>query len=162
MRSPLDDVPPLSSLSVENASLRVLFVAAIILLLFALTYLIVFPNRSPESYSTLTWGDTPSFVSETNSTFNRGRIVFSIHLSSFEKSETFYRANIEYEGRTVATKNVSLFPGEKKLIDFSIPVKGLLDAQNQIRVAVTKPSADVNANKDDGLLELIGYFSRPN
>ncbi len=161
MRPPLDDVSPAPSLSVENASLRVLLFASIILLLLVLAYLFFLPNRLVERYSTLEWGSLPSFVSEMNSPLQRGQILFSIQLSSFEENDTSYRINVEYEGRTVATKNVSLLPQNTQTVDFSIPVQGTLDSQNQIRVVVTKPSLDSNKTKDDGLLELVGYFPRP-
>lgn len=157
MRSPLDDVPAAPVLGVENASLRLVFWAVFFLLIFALAYLAIMPLRVPDSYTTLAWNDSPHFVVQEDGPPNTGHIVFSLALHSFERENTSYRVNIQYEGKTIASKNVSLATGELQLVDFSIPTKGELDSYNQIHVLVTKPGADVNAN-NDAPLELVGYF----
>ncbi len=157
MRSPLDDVPVPPANDVERTSLRLVFWSGFFLLLFAAGYLIVFPNHEKENFSELTWVDRPHFVVSENGSPNTGSIVFSIRLHSFEKENTSYRVNIQYEGRTIATKNVSLAVGEIQTVDFSIAAKGTLDSQNQIHVLVTKPSADANKS-NDAPLELTGYF----
>lgn len=160
VRSPLDDVPSPPSRAVEQVSLRVLVHVCVVLLILVLLYLAILPNRAAPSFSTLSWAEVPRFEAE-NVALNTGRIIFSVNVSSFETRETSYRVNVQYEGRTVATQNVSLVSGSSRTIDFSIPVKGNLDEQNQILVSVTKPSvrADENASTDVVPLELVGYFA---
>ena len=160
VRSPLDDVPSPPSRAVENASLRVLMQACVVLLILVVLYLAILPNRPAPSFSTLTWAEVPRYSIE-NPAQNTGRIIFSVYLSSFEVSDTSYRVNVQFEGKTVATQNVSLASTSSRKIDFSIPVKGNLDEQNQILVSVTKPSvrADENASQNDIPLELVGYFA---
>ncbi len=158
MRSPLDDVPIPPSKDLENASQRLVFWAGFFLLIFALGYLIVFPNHEKESFSEVSWVDRPHFVAQTDGPLETGFIVFSVRLRSFEKENVSYRVNVQYEGRTIATKNISLNVSESKSIDFSIPVQGKLDSQNQIHVVVAKPNQDSNASTAVSL-ELVGYFS---
>lgn len=161
MRSPLDDVPPSPALNSENASTRIVGMAALALLFFALAYLVVFPNHEYAPFTTLAWESPPAFAAD-DSASNTGKIIFSIRLSSFENENMLYRVTVQYEGRTAATQNVSLSVNESKRVDFSIPVRGTLDEQNQIRVIASKTGADASAAKDDALLELVGYFSNRN
>ncbi len=158
MRSPLDDVPAAPANEVEFASQRLVFWAGFFLLIFALAYLVVLPFRAADSFTTLEWADSPHFVTQKNGPPNTGDIIFSVRLHSHETVNTSYRVNIQYEGKTIASKNVSLDVNESRVIDFSIATKGELDSYNQIHVLVTKPGADVNAN-DDAPLELVGYFT---
>jgi uncharacterized membrane protein len=146
-------------LDAEHSSLHVLFLAAFFLLFFALAYLAIFPNHESESFTTISWESPPAYVSTGALSDETGTILFSIRLTSFEHENTLYRVNVQFEGRTLATQNVSLNVNEFKRVDFSIPVRGTLDVQNQIHVVVTKPDVNASAVKDDALLELVGYFS---
>ncbi|MBM3282007.1 MAG: hypothetical protein FJY86_01540 [Candidatus Diapherotrites archaeon] len=156
MRSPLDDVPQSPALDVETASLRVLGVIALVLVLFVAGYLFFLPNRPAEGYSTLAWGKTPVFAMDANrSLLNVGSFVFSVELSSFELREMIYRVSVEYDSRIIASKNVSLFPRSRELIDFSIPVQLVSVKNNELRVRVSKINSDMNVDKDDTPLELV-------
>lgn len=156
MRSPLDDVPKPPSFQVESASVRVLGVIVLFLVLFVAGYLFFLPNHNAEGYSTLAWGEIPVFMRDGNSSVsNVGNFVFSVELSSFELREMLYRVSVEYDSRILATKNVSLFPRSRELLDFSIPVQLVSVKNNELRVRVSKINSDVNADKDDTPLTLV-------
>lgn len=157
MRSPLDDVVLVHG-ETEIPLRQILVLVVLSLIIFSLAYWVIFPNRAEEGHSSLAWEKRPVWVPDDNATLNVGSFVFSVFLSSFEKSDTMYRFSIEFEKRIIATKNVSLSPGAVQSVDFLIPVRGAVDPRSALRVRASKIVSDANAGKDDVPLELVDYF----
>ncbi len=152
MQSPLDDVPAHKDALVERDSVRILVVFTLVMLAFALGYLIIFPNREAASFSDVQWAHYPSLVKEDTSQ----RVDYSILLRSFEKETTSYLVTVFFDGQTNLTKKVSLLPGGTKILDFSTPIEGELVEQTQVKVVITRPNEDTNASPREAL-ELVGY-----
>ncbi len=139
---------------VEEAGIVLVFWLVLGMIIFALAILVVHPPKETESFSELLFTQRPFL--DTNG--GKTDLVFGIRLNSFEENDTAYHVSVLVEGKLAAAKEVALESKEWEEIVFRIPIKGNFQAQNEVRVKVTRASNDL-AKKDERLsLEIVDWF----
>ena len=117
MQSPLDDVSASREKSQEKVLAQLGVGVSLVLLVFALGYLIIFPFHEEEGFSDVQWSTFPQIQTASNvSTVN-----FSILIRSQEKESTSYHVNVKLDGKFAATQNVTVDPFVVRELIFSLP-----------------------------------------
>ncbi len=137
---------------IESEMIGLVGMLAALLLVFALGYLIVYPNHAQPGYSAMYWNQTPS-LSGLN---EKPIILFSVELESHELSVSRYTMKAYVEEKIVAYKIVDLNANHKQEISFTVPVAEDWLGKKQIKVTAQK-IVDSNTQKSAPVLELIDW-----
>ncbi|MFH0970893.1 MAG: hypothetical protein V1776_05585 [Candidatus Diapherotrites archaeon] len=143
-----------SSDSVELAALRLWKICGLALLLFVLSFLVIYPTREVPSYSTLVWEALPSL----NIVERGATLAFVARLSSFEQKKASYLVEYWLNGKKAGGKDVSLSPSGIEFLSFNESVSSL-PSSFEVRVKVWK-SADAKQPDVNAIpLEVVAWVS---
>lgn len=129
-------------------------IVALLLLVFAIGYMVVYPNHAEAGYSALYWNQIPRVSVEDDSRV----IIFSAELESHELSVSKYTMKAYVEDKLSTLELVDLNANKKEEITFTITIPDSWSGQKKIRVTAQRVS-DSNTQKAAPILEIVDWVT---